>query len=197
VFITFEFLCVFFIHCLTKAKGKVCEDWLDPVVAGGCCCAWLLLHSPSDAWVREEQSRGWQSELKRNNKQCSLEVEERGKHFAMVRDDAQEMKRLAERTQRAMRGVEVSVEGRDEQRKLAKTGYREGRVSGSEAAAQRRFGEGFAEGAKQGTELGKKLGEWHTREQLSGREEARKDDLIEIMEENRQLTQEEMNKFLK
>jgi hypothetical protein len=44
--------------------------------------------------------------------------------------------------------------------------------------------------------VGERLGFWHTQEQLGAGDEPRKDDLIEVMEEDRQLTEAELNKFL-
>ena len=95
-----------------------------------------------------------------------------------------------------MKRFERPLEGRDEERRLGNAGFREGREIGSEQGAQQMFAKGFEEGSKQGLILGEKLGEWHTREQLGKGEDSRKDDLIALMEEDRQLSEKEMRPFL-
>lgn len=47
-----------------------------------------------------------------------------------------------------------------------------------------------------GVLVGERLGLWHTREQLGEATDPKKDDLIEVMEQDRQLTQPELTKFL-
>ncbi len=79
------------------SHGEDESKWIDPdpekCAASG--TEFLLLHSPSDDWVRIEQSTLFAEAVKKAGGQVSMESDERGKHFAAVRDDAKEITKMA------------------------------------------------------------------------------------------------------
>jgi acetyl esterase/lipase len=79
-----------------RSQGSDESKWIDPIAEHCTKSEWLLIHSPSDPWVKAEQSRVFASAILAAGGRAVLDEEERGKHFASVRDDEAEIKKLAE-----------------------------------------------------------------------------------------------------
>ncbi len=166
---------------LDRSQGGDERQWRDPAGGGG--TEWVLVHSPQDPWVNTEQSMHWRDQLPPGT-QCRLVTDIRGKHFEAVRDkDPVAQAALVREIAAVMAATEEPLEGRDERRRMQATGYRDGRERGAEEASQAAFDRGFEEGSRQARQLGAALGAMHTREQLTGREQPLKDDLIHAMGE--------------
>ena len=188
-----------------RSQGPDERAWRDPRGGGG--TEWLLIHSPEDPWVNAGQSEGWLRQLPPGTP-ARLVADVGGAHFAAVRAGEQPHRAQLLRELRAvMAAAEEPLAQRDERRRQAAAGFREGRAAGTEAAAQvsdwflfcgcfsknagqSEFSRGFAAGAAEAAAAGRALGLLHTREQLTGREEPRRELLIHRLEEGEMSPQE-------
>jgi predicted alpha/beta hydrolase family esterase len=177
-----------------RSQGSDEAAWIDP--SGGGETEWVLIHSPEDPWVNEEQSRLWLRQLPPGTR-ARLVTDISGVHYAAVRDDpkGEAGQRVVREIVAVMAAAEEPLAQRDERRRLQAAGYREGRAKGTEEAAQGEFNRGFSQGAAEAQPAGRALGLLHTREQLGGAEDPRKDALIHRLEEG-EMSAEELARIM-